>query len=124
MSLSINTAKMQKQIDLWRDKITKAIKDITVDYLHGSGYSKGIGENGCLRLCTYPDSLDSDGYTMATYISTDETDADAFAIMGFTEQGVINDAYCGLVTTDYEDLTLEQLIWVYDNLKETHTSLQ
>lgn len=97
-------------------QVINRIKQLVAPRLHDSGYVKQpFSGFGCVRLCTFGTRKD-DRYifpqpitlNVRGLVSFDEADE---SIEGFTEDGIITDAYGGgLLTRSYDTIALEDLI--------------
>lgn len=135
MTLNINTYEMEKSIRKWKKELIAAIKNIVEDYFHESGYVKSGKDGFGLRnndgsyvhhmLCTYGTRADEEGDDVTVCYYLDPKDEDSFGVEGFYEDGVMTGGYGGgMATMEYEELSIELLIWLYELVKETHTELQ
>jgi len=98
------------RMDIDRRKLIREIKKSIKPYLHESGYVNTL-------LATFGSYKSGEKEGQAIARKNQNFD---FEIEGFTQDGVIVDHYCAIVTRDYKTLGLRELDWVYMVASDAH----
>jgi len=95
--------------------ITLAIREIVDPLLHESGFIKNTLDFGkekvYTKLYVFGEVLDEDGDYVENIAFEDEDLI--IRVEGFTDEGIITDAWLGLCFIRYEEMMLEQLLFAY-----------
>lgn len=109
----------QVRINNFKYEIMLAIREIVDPLLHKSGFIKNTAgfykEKVYTKLYVFGEVLDEDG-DFVENIAFENQDLN-IRVEGFTDEGVITEAWMGLCFIPYDELMLEQLLFAYNVAK-------
>lgn len=120
--LPVDIDMMQEWVNSQKTILAVAIKRLVDPYMRSSKFLDETGPGGRLEMCLLNPEIEYKGVTGLTgYMNDDQT----LMFVGFTRSGIITAAFetTGVVKENYLDLHIEDLIWMYQVVKENHRRL-
>ncbi len=99
------TKQMSMVIEQYRIQLVKEIKAMVDPLLHDSAYMDKTEKDNVLRLVLFGVNAFNGKHYFVLRSFGENVDVE-----GYTKTGIITDAYAGVATREYGELTVEQLI--------------